>query len=157
MRALVVSDGTLQALGVQPARGRWFTEAEHEPAAEGATPVILSHAFWQRRLGGDEAVLGRELALEPPGNFGGVPLAAFSRVVGIMPPDFRFLDMTPQPDVILPMRLDPAAPGASGQFQYPVLARLTPDVTPAAARADVERMLEIWSRETAASCRSLLG
>jgi putative ABC transport system permease protein len=54
--------------------------------------------------------------------------------------------------VILPMRLDPAAPGASGQFQYPVLARLSPDVTPAAARADVERMLEIWSRDTVASC-----
>jgi putative ABC transport system permease protein len=153
VRALVVSDGTLQALGVQPARGRWFSEAEHGLAAEGPTPVILSHAFWQRRLRGNEAVLDRELSLEPPGNFGGVPFAASSRVVGIMPPDFRFLDMTPQPDVILPMRLDPAAPAASGQFRYPMLARLKPDVTPAAARADVERMLEIWSRDPAAFFR----
>ena len=66
VRALRVTDGTLQALGVQPMRGRWFTEAEHGPAAEGPEPVILSHAFWQRRFGGDEAVLGRELSIEAP-------------------------------------------------------------------------------------------
>ena len=35
LRSLLVMDGTLQALGVQPARGRRFTEAEHGPAAEG--------------------------------------------------------------------------------------------------------------------------
>ena len=52
---LRVTDGTLQALGVQPMRGRGFTEAEHGPAAEGPAPVILSYAFWQRRFGGDEA------------------------------------------------------------------------------------------------------
>jgi predicted permease len=149
VRALIVSGGTLQALGVQPARGRWFTEAEHEPAAEGSTPVLLSHAFWQRRLGGDQAVLDRELALEPPS--GNVPFAASSRVVGIMPRGFRFLDMTPQPDVILPMRIDPALPAASGQFRYPVLARLKLDVAPDAARDDVERMIEIWLRATGES------
>jgi predicted permease len=153
VRALLVSNGTLQALGVQPTRGRWFGEAEHRPAAEGPTPVILSHAFWQRRLGGDEAVLDRELSLEPPGNYGGVPFAASSQVVGIMPPEFRFLDMTPQPDVILAMRLDPALPAASGQFRYPMIARLKPGVTPATAHDDVERMLEIWAREAVASFR----
>ena len=36
VRALRVTDGTLQALGVQPMRGRWFTEQEYGPAAEGA-------------------------------------------------------------------------------------------------------------------------
>src|SRR5690606_5636951 len=119
---------------------------------EGPTPVILSHAFWQSRLGGDQAVLDRELSLEPPGNYGGVPFAASSRVVGIMPPGFRFLDIAPQPDVILAMRLDRAAP-ASGQFRYQMLARLKPDETAAAARADVERMLQIWSRDAVGAFR----
>src|SRR5262245_20864999 len=64
VRSLLVADGTLQALGVQPARGRWFTATEHGPAAEGPPPVLLSHAFWQRQLGGDAAVLGRELVPE---------------------------------------------------------------------------------------------
>jgi putative ABC transport system permease protein len=148
VRALKVSDGILQALGAQPARGRWFSEAEHGPAGEGPNPVILSHAFWQRRFGGDDAVLGREISLEPPSDYGGVPFAATSRVIGIMPPGFRFLDNTQQPDVILAMRLDPALPAASGQYRYPLLGRLKPDVTPEAARADVDRMFEIWSRNT---------
>src|SRR5262245_7641168 len=56
VRALRVTDGTLRALGAQPARGRGFTEAEHEREAEGPWPIIISHAFWQRRFGGDEGV-----------------------------------------------------------------------------------------------------
>src|SRR5690606_3012505 len=63
LRALRATHGLLQALGVQPMRGRWFTEAEHGPDAEGPAPVILSHAFWQSRFGGDEAALGRQLLI----------------------------------------------------------------------------------------------
>src|SRR4029450_10645286 len=35
VRSIRVTHGLLQALGVQPVRGRWFTEQEHGPAAEG--------------------------------------------------------------------------------------------------------------------------
>jgi putative ABC transport system permease protein len=133
VRALRVTHGTLQSLGVQPMRGRWFTEREHEPAAEGPAPVILSHAFWQRRFGGDEAALGRQLSIE----------SQPSQVIGIMPRDFRFLDMTPQPDVIVAVRLDPARE-ANGNFGFQALARLRSGATPAEARADIERMLPIW-------------
>src|SRR5687767_10929699 len=62
VNALRVSDGTLRALGVQPLRGRWFAEGEYRPEAEGPAPVILSYAFWQRRFGGDDAVIGRQLS-----------------------------------------------------------------------------------------------
>jgi predicted permease len=133
VRSLRVTYGVLQALGVQPLRGRWFTEAEHGPAAEGPDPVILSHAFWQSRFGGDATGLGRELLIN----------GRQSQVVGIMPADFRFLDMTPQPDVIVTVRLDPAR-GAIGGFNYDVLARLKPGVTAAEASADLERMVPIW-------------
>jgi len=138
VRALRVADGTLQAFEVQPLHGRWFSGEEHGPAVEGPAPVILSHAYWQRRFGGDEAAIGRELSVE----------SQPARVVGIMPPGFRFLDMTPQPDVILAVRLDPAA-AFDGFFNYQMLARLEPGVTPAEARADLERMLPIWSPEAA--------
>jgi putative ABC transport system permease protein len=133
LRSLFVTLGTLQALGVQPMRGRWFTEQEHRPAAEGPDPVILSYAFWQRRFGGDEAALGRELSID----------SRPSQVVGIMPRDFRFLDITPQPDVIVAVRLDPARQ-VIGTFGFQALARLEPGVTQADARTDVERMLPIW-------------
>ena len=89
--------GTLRTLGAQPARGRGFTEAEHENTAEGPAPVILTHAFWQRRFGGDEAVLGRALEID----------SRPARVIGIMPPEFRFLDITPQPDLVLAAQLAP--------------------------------------------------
>jgi predicted permease len=131
--ALRVTDGTLQALGVQPMRGRGFTEAEHGPAAEGPAPVILSHAFWQRRFGGDESALGREFSMD----------SRLAQVVGIMPPDFRFLDRAPQPDVILAVRLD-RAEQVIGVFNFHALARLKPGVTPAQAQADLERTLAIW-------------
>jgi hypothetical protein len=87
VRALRVSHGTLQALGVQPVRGRWFTEQEHGRASEGPAPVILSHAFWQQRFGAGEAVVGREISIDS------LPAA----VVGVMPDDFSFLDLTPPP------------------------------------------------------------
>ena len=134
VRALQVTQGTLQALGVPPMRGRWFTELEHGPAADGPAPVIVSYAFWQQRLGGEEAALGREISID----------AQPAQVVGIMPPAFRFLDRTPQPDMIVAVRLN-AAELTMGNYSYQMLARLAPGMTPAVARADVERMLPIWA------------
>lgn len=143
VNVLRVTDGTLQALGVQPMRGRWFTEQEHGSAPEGPAPVILSHAFWQRRFGGAEAVVGRELSVEAEGGNGAWASIGLSPVVGIMPPDFRFLDMTPPPDVIIAVRLDPARQ-AHGVYQWEMLARLDHGVTLADARADLDRMAPIW-------------
>jgi len=133
VRSLRVSYGLLQALGVQPLRGRWFTDQEHGPAAEGPDPVILSYAFWQSRFGGNATALGSELLIN----------GRQSHVVGIMPRTFRFLDMTPQPDVIVAVRLDPARE-AIGFFGYQALARLKPGVTLDEASADIARMLPIW-------------
>lgn len=143
INVLRVTDGTLQALGVSPMRGRWFTEQEHGPAPEGPAPIILSHAFWQRRFGGTEAVVGRELTVEAQGGNGAWPSIGPSQVVGIMPPDFRFLDVTPVPDVIIAVRLDPARQ-AHGVYQWAMLARLLPGKTLTEARADIDRMAPIW-------------
>ncbi len=60
-----------------------------------------------------------------------------------MPRDFRFLDMTPQPDVIVAVRLDPARQRI-GNFGFQALGRLESGATPENARADIERMLPIW-------------
>jgi predicted permease len=143
VRALRVTDGTLQALGIQPIRGRGFTEQEHSPAADGPVPMILSHAFWQRRFGGDDTALGRELAMDSPGGAGTLRLEASSQVVGILPPGFQFLDAVPQPDIIVPVRLDPARQ-AHGLYAWQMLARLKPGVTLAEAQADLNRIQPIW-------------
>jgi cell division protein FtsX len=51
--------------------------------------------------------------------------------------------MTPQPDVILARRFDPAA-ATIGGYSFQTLGRLAPGVTPAEARADLARMLPIY-------------
>jgi predicted permease len=144
VRVLTVTHGTLQALGVQPALGRWFVDAEHSPGADAPASVIVSNAFWQRHFGGDESVLGRTLALD----------GRSYEIVGIMPPGFKFLDLKPQPDVIDTMRIDAtqmrqcaecaASPLGLGFLNYSGLARLKDGVTLAEATADVARMLPIW-------------
>jgi predicted permease len=134
LRGIRVTDGTLQTLGVQPLLGRWFTPAEHGPAAEGPDSVVISYGFWQRRFGGDEGVIGRDLSLD----------SRLSRVVGVMPADFRFLDFVTQPDVIAAVRLDEAKLVNTAGLSYQGLARLKPGVTPDEARADLDRMRPIW-------------
>jgi predicted permease len=66
------------------------------------------------------------------------------QVVGIMPVEFRFLDATPQPDLIVPVRLDRAALRITGGVEYQGLGRLRPGITPAEAEADAERVLSLW-------------
>jgi putative ABC transport system permease protein len=66
-------------LQVQPAAGRVFTDDEGEPGRN--AEVVLSYGFWQRKFGGDRAVVGRTVRLN------GNPFS----VVGVMPRDFTFL------------------------------------------------------------------
>ena len=131
--ALAVTDGTLQALGVQPLLGRWFSDAEYKSQAEGADPVIVSHAFWQRRFGGDRSAIGRTFSLD----------SRPSQIVGIMPQGFRFLDLTPQPDVIAAIQIDRGRL-TLGNLNYSGLARLKHGVTLEEANTDLARMLPIW-------------
>jgi predicted permease len=132
-RTLWVSHGTLQALGAQPQLGRVFTRDDDAPGASGPQPVILSYGYWQRRFGGSSSVIGRQLSID------GRP----SAVVGVMRADFRFLNMQPQPEVILPQRINRAGLMLAGDW-FRGVARLKPGVTIDAANADVRRMLPIW-------------
>src|SRR5947208_950176 len=73
-------------LGMKPAQGRTFTDAEDR---RGATlVVVIGRDFWQRRLGGDTAVLSRSLTLD------GKPYA----VIGVMPAAFQPLTQFGGPD-----------------------------------------------------------
>jgi putative ABC transport system permease protein len=77
IRGLNVSSDVFQAIGVQPALGRAYTAAEDA----GNTVVVLSHDFWQRRLGGRGDVLGLTLATS----------AGPRTIVGVMPPGFTLV------------------------------------------------------------------
>jgi putative ABC transport system permease protein len=128
VQGVLVTQGTLEALGIQPAMGRWFGGKEDSP--DGARTVILTDGYWQRRYGGDRAVLGRTIRVD------GEP----REIIGVMPRSFRFLDE--KPDLILPYRFD-RAKTTLGNFSYQVIARLKPGVTLSQANADVGRLLPI--------------
>ena len=132
-RALWVTYGTLQALGVQPMLGRLFVDAEERAAAASLVPVIISHAYWQRRFGGGNDVLGRTFTID----------AGPAEVVGVMPEGFRFLNMLPQFEVIIPLRFDRSRLMLQN-FGFQGVAKLRPGVTLEEANADVARMLPIW-------------
>ena len=72
--ATAVTPGMFEMLGRRPLIGRTLTDAEVQ------TAVVISHGFWQRRLGGDPNVIGRVLTISSQPR----------TVVGIMPPDFVF-------------------------------------------------------------------
>jgi putative ABC transport system permease protein len=74
--AAEVSPDYFRLLGVQPLAGRWFEDADFAPSRPDA--VILSHAVWQRVLGGDPAAVGRRIRVN----------AEPADVIAIMPRDF---------------------------------------------------------------------
>jgi predicted permease len=129
VNTLVVTAGTLRALNVQPALGRWFSREDDAPGA--AETVILSDGYWQRRFGGDPAVIGRSITVD------GRP----HEVIGVMPARFTLRDRPM--DLILPTRMNAASPGAQN-FCCDAVARLKPGMTVADANADVDRMLPIY-------------
>jgi predicted permease len=129
LRALLVTYGTLQALGIQPTLGRWFSQADDTPGSP--ETIMLTFGYWQRRFGGDNSVIGRTLMVD----------AKPRTVIGVMPQHFRFLNL--DPELILPERFDRSRMflGSFGQYG---IARLKPGVTLQRANADLGRLLGIW-------------
>ncbi|MGH9752319.1 MAG: ADOP family duplicated permease [Blastocatellia bacterium] len=78
-----VSGNFFEMLGVGPLIGRTFSDDE---ARRGDDVVVLSYGFWQRRFGGDGAVLGRTLQLDNRS----------VTIIGVMPASFQFPDKNAQ-------------------------------------------------------------
>jgi putative ABC transport system permease protein len=76
VEGLTLSSAVFDVLGVQPALGRAYT-AEEDLDPDNAV-IVLSHEFWQRRLGGRHDVLDATITTD------GRPRT----VIGVMPPGF---------------------------------------------------------------------
>jgi putative ABC transport system permease protein len=126
--AIVVTYGVLDALGVKPLMGRWFSQEDDSPGSP--ETVILTYGYWQRRFAADESVIGRVMTIN----------SSPTTVIGVMPKKFRFQG---DPELILPQRLE-RNKLFLGEFRYSGIARLKSGVTMEQANADVARMLGIW-------------
>ena len=121
-----VTPELFRLLDVAPVLGRHFTfEDAAPPGVE--TTVILTHGLWQSRFGGDASIVGRAVTINDRPH----------TVVGVMPPGFRFPDRA---ELYLPLRLDVRA-GRRSARTFTAIGVLKPDVTVAAAQADVDRRL----------------
>jgi putative ABC transport system permease protein len=126
VQALLVTDGTLPVLRIEPFIGRRF--AKEEDTYNAPKRAMLAYAYWQRKFGSDPGVLGRQIVVD------GEP----REIIGVLPAEFRFLNYSPQ--LLLPFGFN-RAEIRLGNFSYQAVARLKPGVTLAQANADVARMI----------------
>jgi predicted permease len=116
IRGLTASGTFFDVLGVEAALGRVFTaEDDRSP---GEHPVlVLSHAFWERRFGGDPGVVGREVAIN------GRPYV----VLGVAPRGFHGPLVLESFDLYVPMMMQahvrPPRAGFSGEMNPDLLGR----------------------------------
>jgi predicted permease len=116
--------------GLEPKLGRFFIPADEQA---GHSPVVvISHALWQRRFGGDVSLVGKPITLD--GNS--------YTVVGIAPANFQYPDKT---DVwVPPYKLAPALSErmeptqVRGYGMLATVALLRPGVSVAQAASEME-------------------
>ena len=123
------------ALGVQPAAGRLLTDEDDKP---GAPPVaVLSHRYWQKRFGGDAAVVGKQINLNN---------VSFT-VVGVSSKGFDgTMGVGSSQDVTVAVTLEPQLRGDSrssymsgaGVWWLRIMGRLKPGATREQAQAQLE-------------------
>ncbi len=121
-----VSGSFLRTLKVQPALGRDFLPEEDRKG--GPAVLILSYGFWQRRLGGDPAAVGKRLTLDRE------PYT----IIGILPQSFRYHRAA---DMYAPFArcIDSYGMETRGNHNNSwVIARVKPQVTLEQAKAEMD-------------------
>jgi putative ABC transport system permease protein len=134
-----VTAGFWQVVGLRPAIGRSFSDAES--VDRNANVVLISHALWQRRFGGDPTIVGRTIQLN----------GAAMTVIGVMPSDVRLLmksnSLVGKPiDLWTPWVLPPNARDARGRYMS-VVARLKSGVTLEQAQTEMQAIAAALTAE----------
>jgi predicted permease len=119
------------------ALGRGFTsEQEHLPV------VVLGYGLWQRRFGGDRAIVGKPISLS----------GHVYSVVGVAPRGYRGLDLVLDPQFWVPLGdlplLIPNPPDANSRdfHWFRVAARMRPGVTQAQVIAELKVLAQSLAR-----------
>jgi predicted permease len=92
----LVSGNFYEAAGVSTIAGRPIGFADD--VGNAGEVAVISDSFWSRRFGRDASALGKQISLNQ------VPVI----IVGINPPDFKGMEPGQNPDVFLPLSVQPA-------------------------------------------------
>src|SRR5688572_14318880 len=120
----LVSAGFFDVLGWRPGQGRAFTRAEELPKAG---VVIISHGLWQRRYGGDPAILGKVINIDEEPR----------QIIGVMAAEFQMVLQAA--DAWLPLPLGPQQQAMKARL-ITAVGRLKPGLTAEQAAADLDRI-----------------
>ncbi len=123
VRGFRCSANLLDTVGIKPVLGRGFNSDEDQPGKENV--VVLSHALWQRRFGGDPNVVGRTVTIN----------AIQRTIIGVMPRDVVFPRGA---ELLAPMVMTPEVMSNRGSHGNLVVGKLKPGVTRKQAQADLD-------------------
>ena len=128
-KVMRVSPDFFTTLGAGPVMGRSFNEVETIAPIEHHA-AIVTDAYWRQRLNADPHVLGREIRVN------GAPRT----IVGVLPPDFRFLSSEARLLLPLTSGLQQRTPEQrhSGGGGTHMIARLKPGATIAEAQSQID-------------------
>jgi predicted permease len=138
VRGRLVSGGFFEVLGTTAALGRTFTPANDRADSP---YVVISHNYWQRRFSGRQDVIGKTLRLRN----------AALTVIGVTPKGFIGETIGQQPDMWIPLRMQPAViPGEDRLRDTPpfkamwlhVFGRLKPGITRTQAEAEANTIFQ---------------
>jgi len=130
--------------GARPLLGRVFTAGEEEPGREHV--LVLGHGLWQRRFGGDPAILGRSIRLDG---------TAYT-VTGVMPPGFDFPPFWARgAEMWAPLALRDRL-GSRGGRSLRLFARLRPGTSLDGAREELAAIVARGEAEHPGSMRGLV-
>jgi putative ABC transport system permease protein len=119
-----------KVFGSNPLLGRTFVAGEDAPGKN--LVCVISHAFWQRRFGGDPNIVGRML------NLNNTP----TQVVGVMPAEFKFPRF--ETDLWIPLPLDTTR---TAPYFFQLVGRLKPGAHVASAQTDTTEVLQNFGRQ----------
>jgi predicted permease len=140
-RSAAVDEHLLNALGLQPEKGRFFAKGETDvtgppPAPGQPAPVpplvaIVSHELWQTAFGG-RPIVGELVEVD----------GRRRQVIGIMPPGADVMDN--RTEIWMPLGLNPANRQNRGNHFLYLIARLKDGVTPQTAQAELDGLIRTW-------------
>lgn len=146
---MLVSGSYFSTLGVRASLGRLLAPADDENIGEHRV-VVLSHGYWQDRLGADTGVLNQTLVVN----------GQTMTIVGVAPRGFEGTTMGAQPDVFVPITMRGLmVPGFNAfdnrrNYWVYVFGRLAPEVSLEQAQAELNTIYSSIIEEVDAPLQS---
>ncbi|HXT28525.1 MAG TPA: ABC transporter permease, partial [Vicinamibacterales bacterium] len=140
---LWVSGGFFDLLGVRPALGRLFTDADDEKGCA-APGVVLSHRFWSHEYHNDPSAVGRTISIN----------GRRAPIVGVATPGFHGVEVGRSFDLALPLCAEQLFDGEDARlvrnwsWWLGVMGRLKPGWTLESATAHLQSLSPALYRDT---------